>query len=91
MTARNAFLRASNYYRAWYIFMFALPVDLRVVGAYDKQTEAFRKAAALFEPPIEILKIPYENATLPGYFIKPDASVAAAQNLVVYGWLRRDV
>ena len=27
VSARNAFLRASNYYRAAYIFMFALPVD----------------------------------------------------------------
>jgi pimeloyl-ACP methyl ester carboxylesterase len=85
VSARNAFLRASNYYRTAYIFMFALPVDPRVIGAYEKQTDAFRKAAELFEPPIEILKIPYENTTLPGYFIKPDASGAPRKTLLCTG------
>jgi dienelactone hydrolase len=85
VSARDAFLRASNYYRTSYIFMFAVPVDPRVVGAYNKQTDAFRKAAALFEPPIEILKIPYENTTLPGYFIKPDASNSPRKTLLCTG------
>lgn len=85
VSARNAFLRASNYYRTSYIFMFALPVDPRVIDAYDKQTDAFQKAAALFEPAIEILKIPYENTTLPGYFIKPDASNAPRKTLLCTG------
>jgi hypothetical protein len=85
VSARNAFLRASNYYRTSYIFMFAMPIDPRVVEAYDKQTDAFQKAAALFEPPIEILKIPYENTTLPGYFIKPDASDAPRKTLFCTG------
>jgi pimeloyl-ACP methyl ester carboxylesterase len=85
VSARNAFLRASNYYRSSYIFMFALPVDPRVVDAYDKQAEAFQKAAALSEPPIELLKIPYDNTTLPGYFIKPDVSDAPRKTLLCTG------
>ena len=85
ISACNAFLRASNYYRTSYIFMFALPVDPRVGQAYDKQTNAFQEAAALFEPPIEILKIPYENTTLPGYFIKPDASDVPRKTLLCTG------
>jgi pimeloyl-ACP methyl ester carboxylesterase len=85
VSARNAFLRASNYYRSSYIFMFAVPVDPRVVEGYDKQTDAFQKAAVLFDPPIEILKIPYEKTTLPGYFIKPDASDAPCKTLLCTG------
>ena len=85
VSARNAFLRASNYYRTAYIFMFALPVDPRVIDAYQKQTDAFQKAAELFEWPIEILTIPYENSTLPGYFIKPDASGAPRKTLLCTG------
>lgn len=85
VSTRNAFLRASNYYRTAYIFMFALPVDPRVGEAYDKQTNAFQEAAALFEPPIEILKMPYQNTTLPGYFIKPDASDAPRKTLLCTG------
>jgi pimeloyl-ACP methyl ester carboxylesterase len=65
--------------------MFALPLDPRVVDAYNKQTTAFQNAAALFEPPIEILKIPYQNKTLPGYFIKPDASDAPRKTLLCTG------
>ncbi|HEU0275027.1 MAG TPA: alpha/beta fold hydrolase [Candidatus Udaeobacter sp.] len=85
VSARNAFLRTSNYHRASYIFMFALPVDPRVVEAYDKQTDAFQKAAALFDPPIEVLKIPYRDTTLPGYFIKPDRSDAPRKTLLCTG------
>jgi len=85
VSARNAFLRASNYYRSAYIFMFTLPVDPRVLDAYEKQTDAFQRAAALFEPSIEILKIPYENTTLPGYFLKPDASGAPRKTLLCTG------
>ena len=65
--------------------MFALPVDPRVIGAYEKQTDVFRKAAELFERPIEILKIPYANTTLPGYFIKPDASGPPRKTLLCTG------
>jgi hypothetical protein len=85
VSARGAFLRASNYYRTAYIFMFAVPVDPRVFEAYEKQTDAFQNAAALFEPPIEILKIPYEATTLPGYFIKPDSSDAPRKTLLCTG------
>jgi pimeloyl-ACP methyl ester carboxylesterase len=85
VSARNAFLRASNYYRSAYIFIFTLPVDPRVLDAYEKQTDAFQRAAALFEPSIEILKIPYENTTLPGYFLKSDASGAPRKTLLCTG------
>jgi pimeloyl-ACP methyl ester carboxylesterase len=85
VSARNAFLRASNYYRTAYIFMFALPIDPRVIEAYQKQTDSFQKAAALFEEPIEVLKIPYANTTLPGYFIKPDSSSGPRKTLLCTG------
>jgi hypothetical protein len=85
VSARNAFLRASNYYRTAYVFMFALPIDPRAIEAYEKQTYSFQKAAALFEQPIEVLKIPYANTTLPGYFIKPDPSNTARKSLLCTG------
>ncbi len=85
VSARNGFLRASNYYRSAYIFMFALPVDPRVIAAYTKQTKSFQKAAALFEQPIEVLKIPYAGTTLPGYFIKPDSRNTPRKTLLCTG------
>jgi hypothetical protein len=65
--------------------MFALPVDPRVVEGYQKQTDSFQKAAVLFEPWIEVLKIPYGETTLPGYFIKPDVSNTPRKTLLCTG------
>jgi hypothetical protein len=62
--------------------MFAVPVDPRVIEAYQKQTDSFQKAAVLFEQPIQVLKIPYENTTLPGYFIRPNATDTALKTLL---------
>src|SRR4051794_31180786 len=74
VSAREAYLRASNYYRTSFIFFMAAPVDPRLVGAFDRQTESFRKAAALFSPAVEPIEIPFESTTLPGYFCKVDDS-----------------
>ena len=35
--------------------------------AFGKETTVFQKAAALIRPPVELVEIPYEGATLPGY------------------------
>ena len=74
VSAREAYLRACNYYRASYPFLFGTPVDPRLIEAFDREVNAFLKAAALFEPPIEPIKIPYEGTTLPGYFYRIDDS-----------------
>jgi hypothetical protein len=74
VSAREAYLRASNYYRTSYPFFYGAPVDPRRVEAFDKETAAFRRAAALFDPPVEPVEIPYEGTTLPGYFYRVDAS-----------------
>src|ERR671921_742968 len=47
ISASDAYLRASCYYRAAYVPLFGSPVDPRLVEAFDKETEAFQKAAAL--------------------------------------------
>ena len=74
VSAREAYLRASNYYRASYIFLFGAPVDPRLVAAFDQEVEMFLKAAKLFEPAIEPVEIPFEGTTLPGYFYRVDDS-----------------
>ena len=64
VSAREAYLRACNYYRASYPFLFGTPVDPRLIEAFDREVDAFLRAAALFEP----VEIPYEGTTLPDYF-----------------------
>ncbi len=67
ISARGAYLRASNYYRTAGLFLMGTPVDERLRMAGRTQTELFRKGAALLDSPPDILEIPYEGTTLPGY------------------------
>ena len=68
-SACEAYLRASNYFRTAYIFMMRAPINPRMSRAFDRQQEAFQKAAALFSLPPEQVEIPYERGHLPGYFL----------------------
>ncbi|HZS01034.1 MAG TPA: alpha/beta fold hydrolase [Chloroflexota bacterium] len=85
VSAREAYLRASNYYRTAFIFLYRAPVDPRAVAALAKHRAAFRQAAALFTPPAEPVAIPYENTTLPGYFFAADARATPRATLLVTG------
>lgn len=68
VSARNAFLRASNYYRSAFVFHLERPLPALVGESHRRHVEAFARAAALFDPPLERLAIPFEGYTLPGYF-----------------------
>jgi len=67
LSARGAFMRASNYYRM--AAFYAHHADPRHRGFWAKSVEAFADMAALMENPVEAVAIPFEGATLPGYFV----------------------
>jgi hypothetical protein len=72
--ARMAFLRASNYTRASaYMMCSDTPgaSDPRVVPALRKTVTLFQDAIRLFDNPVHVLEIPYENTTLPAYLYLP--------------------
>ena len=67
VTARQAYLRASNYYRA---AMLSLPhTDGRLDQYLTSSRECFHEAAKVLSPPIEVVSIPFGAAHLPGYFL----------------------
>jgi alpha-beta hydrolase superfamily lysophospholipase len=68
VSARGLYLRASTYYRTSYPLLYGRPTDARVKAGYAREAEAFTRAAALFEPPIVAVAIPFEGMTLPGWF-----------------------
>ena len=68
ISARDGFLRASNYYRSAHFFLHGRPDDPRSAHAAKQSVECFTTAGRLFEPPIEPVEIPYESTTLPGYW-----------------------
>ncbi|WP_405164261.1 alpha/beta fold hydrolase [Nocardia sp. NBC_01499] len=84
ISARDGFLRASNYYRAAEFFLHGNAADPRILHAYDLQVDCFHRAAALFTPVIEPVRIPYEDTTLPGYFYRADTSGAVRPTLVMF-------
>jgi dienelactone hydrolase len=68
VSARDAFLRASNYFRSAEFFLHGAEEDPRAGVVYERQVACYRAAAALFDPPIEAVTIPYEGTVLHGYF-----------------------
>ncbi|MEV6582716.1 alpha/beta fold hydrolase [Streptomyces sp. NPDC051582] len=84
ISARDGFLRASNYYRSAEFFLHGRSCDPRHDHAYDRSAACFRAAAALFTPVIEPVEIPYEDTTLPGYFYRVDDSGAPRPTLIMH-------
>lgn len=81
--AREAFLRACNYYRmAEYG---CVPTHPRFRELWEKSVAAFHQACPLFNPPVQIVRVPFEGAMLPAYFWRPDGSGRKRPTLMVAG------
>lgn len=75
ITARQAYLRASNYYRS---AMFSLPhTDARLDRYLTASRDCFHEAAKLFSPRIEAVEIPFGDARLPAYFLSASSHDSA--------------
>ncbi len=64
VSARTAYLRASNYYRNAYVLHLEHPLPAQVTTAYARHREAFVRAGVA--SPLEIA---FEGGVLPGYFV----------------------
>ena len=76
-TARAAFFRASNYHRNAGVLLMGAPLDPRLRSSNAAQTTAFRQGAALLAAPPEVVAIPFEGTTLPGYHFRAAGAGAA--------------
>lgn len=72
ISARDAFLRASNYYRTSEYA--ALSNHPKFHSLWRRSRTCFHKACQLFDTPIQILEVPFEGKRLPAYFWAPDDS-----------------
>jgi dienelactone hydrolase len=73
-SAREAYLRASTY---WFqVAFYAMGTDngSRFTSAWRAHRACFENAAALFDPPVERVEIPYEGARLEGWLFRVDDS-----------------
>jgi pimeloyl-ACP methyl ester carboxylesterase len=83
VSAREALLRASNYYRTAADFLLEKPAtdpEMKLLSA--GQHDTFAAAAALLDTPVEDVSISYEDTTLPAYLFLVDASGAARPTII---------
>jgi dienelactone hydrolase len=83
VTAMEAYYRAATYYRTAEFFLHGNPADPRIVETWENSRDSFRDALSLDVAPYEIVAIPYENTTLPGYFYTVDNSGKSLPLLIV--------
>lgn len=69
VSAREAYLRAACYFNTAWLPPFGAPMDPRVPEAFARQGQAFERAAALLDPPVEVVEIPFEGRSVPAYFV----------------------
>jgi hypothetical protein len=74
VSAREAYLRASTYWRLSFYPLFGAPVDPRLVAAFDRESRGFGSFAALMDPSLAPVEVPFEGTSLPGYLCLVDAS-----------------
>ena len=84
-SASEAFLRAGNYFRTAGVMLLGAPADERLRVTNARQTEAFRRGAALLDQPPEILAIPFQDTTLPGYHFRVDGDDRPRPTVVLVG------
>lgn len=83
VSARQQFLRASNYYRVSLMAM--LSGDPRLAERGQKSRELMRKAGTLMEPPLEYFEVPFEGTVLPGFFRAAKADGKPRKTLLMLG------
>ncbi len=83
VSAREAYYRASTYYRTAEFFLHGDPSDPRILETWGKSRDLFVAAANLDTVPFEVLEIPYEDTILPAYFYSVDTSGEPRPLLIV--------
>jgi pimeloyl-ACP methyl ester carboxylesterase len=84
VSARDSLLRATTYFRGSEFFLHGNADDPRIYSAYKNSIRCYAACCALYDTPIAVLEIPYEQTTLPGYFHQVDGSGASRPLLIVH-------
>ena len=79
VSAREAYLWAASYFSAALRFGDGSKDPDRMLACWQDYNACWSAAAALFDPPVERLEIPYEGAALPAGFCAPITRAAAAR------------
>jgi pimeloyl-ACP methyl ester carboxylesterase len=81
VSAREAFLRASMYFRAAEYFSDPFSADMWMNGLASRHS--FMRATEYMRESVRPLEIPYQGTTLPGYFMQPAEHDAVATTILI--------
>ena len=82
VSAAHAYLRACNYYQM--AERFRTPKDKIGLDVYRRGVDCFHRHAALTDVKIEIVEVPYEGGSLPGYFVHAQNAKSKKTPCVVF-------
>jgi pimeloyl-ACP methyl ester carboxylesterase len=86
VSAREALLRASNYYRTADFYRRENPAaDPESARLAEASRQTFADAATLLDTPARAVRIPYEHTTLPGYVFLVDDSGVPRPTVIFHG------
>lgn len=86
VSAREALLRASNYYRTAEFYLREDPAhDPEAKALFTRSRDTFLEAMALYDFGFERIAIPYQDTTLPGYLYLVDHSGRPRPTVVFNG------
>ncbi|WP_321508462.1 alpha/beta fold hydrolase [uncultured Methanoregula sp.] len=84
VSARDAYLRACEYYRSADFYLHDTPKDPEILDLWEKMHAAFLSSMELTGVSFEEIEIPYEGTNLPGYFWKPEGDSGPAPTLIIH-------
>ncbi|MDD4604107.1 MAG: alpha/beta hydrolase [Bacteroidales bacterium] len=84
ISARDAYFRASEYYRSADFYLHDNPANPAILQLWDKMFFCFEKARKLSIPSFELIQIPYEGTMLPGYFCPAASGSKRAPTILIH-------
>lgn len=84
VSAKEAYLRASNYYRTAEFFIHEDPADVRHMNAARQSRDCFVEALKYSPFETTTVEIPYEETHLPGYFLRSPKAKGDAPLLIAH-------
>ncbi len=83
VSARERYLRAATYFDQALFFVLGTSTPGAEKDVYNTMNAAWTSAAALFEPAFEKVAIPYENTTLPGWFLRAPGAKGRRPTIII--------
>jgi len=84
----DRYMAKRDYHQAWLYYSFArwpVPNSAGKQRAYEKALEAYQAYAKKYDPPLEVLRVPYEGAEVIGYLRVPKKAAAAPLVIAIAG------